>query len=258
MRSHAARFVFEAQVGARANPASNKRKASVNSELRATRCTLLNGRTDDRLWKIIASGAAWGIGMSAAGNYGSAHGSACFALLLWLMSLSTPCWSQESGYDGPTFNKGLWLFQRSTEYVTRHWLLPNARRITAAPAVVRCVDPTEAMIETFRPVSIGACHPRLPTKQKNTFVFAKRCDYLGPVKTILDVLSRTEYRETNEMLVGAAHRRDVVVARRIGDCEPVPELGNANLQSTGFSSSGAERWTVDSIQEMSSPIQNEH
>src|SRR6187455_3029896 len=98
-------------------------------------------------------------------------------LILAVLPMGQQAWA----YDGPTFSKGLWLFQRSTEFVTKHWVLPNARRVKVEQPVVRCVNPTEAMMETFRPVSIGACQSTQPERQKNTFIFAKRCDYLGPV-----------------------------------------------------------------------------
>src|SRR5690349_15456021 len=73
------------------------------------------------------------------------------SLVAGLLLTALPMGQQALAYDGPTFNKGMWLFQRSTEYVTKHWILPNARRVKVEQPVVRCVNPTEAMIETFRP-----------------------------------------------------------------------------------------------------------
>src|SRR6187200_889200 len=107
--------------------------------------------------------------------------------ILALVVFVLACGESVQAYDGPTFSKGMWLFQRSTEFVTKHWVLPNARRVKVEQPVVRCVNPTEAMIETFRSVSIGACQSTPPERKKNTFVFAKRCDYLGPVKTVISV-----------------------------------------------------------------------
>ena len=151
------------------------------------------------------------------------------SLVAGLLLSALPMGAQPLAYDGPTFSKGLWLFQRSTEFVTKHWVLPNARRVKVEPPVVRCVNPTEAMMETFRQVSIGACQSTRPERQKNTFTFAKRCDYLGPVKTVISVESDTAYRETNELLTSASPKRDIVVARRLGDCGSTPDLGTAAL-----------------------------
>ena len=88
------------------------------------------------------------------------------------------------------------------------WIFPNARRIKVERAVVRCVNPTEAMIETFRQVSIGSCASTLPEKQRTAFFFAKRCDYLGPVKTLISVESETAYVETNETIGSSPRKRD--------------------------------------------------
>ena len=151
------------------------------------------------------------------------------SLIAGLILSALPMGEQPLAYDGPTFSKGMWLFQRSTEFVTKHWVLPNARRVKLEQPVVRCVNPTEAMIETFRQVSIGACQSTKPERQKNAFIFAKRCDYLGPVKTVITVESETAYRETNELLTSASPKRDIVVARRLGDCGSTPDLGSAAL-----------------------------
>ncbi len=162
-------------------------------------------------------------------------------LVAGLILAALPIAQQARAYDGPTFSKGLWLFQRSTEFVTKHWVLPNARRVKVEQPVVRCVNPTEAMIETFRPVSIGACQSTAPEKKKNTFVFAKRCDYLGPVKTVITIESDAAYRETNELLTGASPKRDIVVARRLGDCGMAVDLNSAALAAKA-----AEALTPDS------------
>jgi hypothetical protein len=139
-------------------------------------------------------------------------------LVVGLCLVMTPLGSQPRAYDGPTFEKGLWLFQRSTEFITRHWVLPNARRIKVEPAQIRCVNPTEAMVEIFRPVRIGSCESSVPEKRNQNFIFAKRCDYLGPVKTVISVESGVAYRETNETLSSGSPKKDIIVARRVGDC----------------------------------------
>src|SRR5689334_3127940 len=88
------------------------------------------------------------------------------SLVAGLVLSALPMGEQSLAYDGPTFSKGMWLFQRSTEFVTKHWVLPNARRVKVEQPVVRCVNPTEAMIETFRPVNVGACQSTLPERKK--------------------------------------------------------------------------------------------
>jgi len=87
------------------------------------------------------------------------------------------------------------------------------------------------MIETFRQVSIGSCTSTLPEKQKTTFLFAKRCDYLGPVKTLISVESETAYVETNET-IGSSPKKEIVKARRIRDCGTVAEIPDAAAYAT--------------------------
>ena len=176
-------------------------------------------------------------GSSQTGRFKNSLG---ISLVAGLILSALPMGEQPMAYDGPTFSKGLWLFQRSTEFVTKHWVLPNARRVKLEQPVVRCVNPTEAMMETFRSVSIGACQSTRPERQKNTFVFAKRCDYLGPVKTVITVESETAYRETNELLTSASPKRDIVVARRLGDCGSTPDLGSASLGAKAIEALASE------------------
>lgn len=174
------------------------------------------------------------------------HRSFATSLFAGLLLSVLPLNGQLQAYDGPSFTKGLWLFQRSTEFVTQHWVLPNARRVKVEQPVARCVNPTEAMIETFRAVNIGSCQSTSPTRQKNTFVFAKRCDYLGPVKTVITVESETAYRETNELLAGKSPKRDIVVARRIGDCGTTPDMGTADLGAAARETLAAEATRFES------------
>jgi hypothetical protein len=135
---------------------------------------------------------------------------------------ATQMQGQTQGYDGPQFTQGLWRFERSVEVSSRNSSLPNTSHMRVQPAVVRCVDPTQAMKETFRPASVGSCHSAAPEKSRNTYSFAKRCDHMGPVKTVISVESATAYRETNELL-GPMAKKETVVARRIGECGTTPD-----------------------------------
>lgn len=149
----------------------------------------------------------------------------CTGLLSLLFVL--PLAAQSQGYDGPVFAKGLWSFERSLEVSSRTAETPRSKHVRVDPTMTRCVDPTEAMKETFRSVSIGQCQPTAPEKGKNTYRFAKRCDHLGPVTTTIAIESPTAYREINETLAPAAPKKETVVARRVGDCGSVAERGTA-------------------------------
>ena len=85
--------------------------------------------------------------------------------------------------------------------------------------MTRCVDPSDAMRETFRPASVGNCRSAQPQLDGNRYVFPLRCDYMGPVKTVISVENDAAYTETNELSVGNLPKKETVVARRIGDCK---------------------------------------
>jgi hypothetical protein len=145
--------------------------------------------------------------------------------LVSILSVS-PLGAELQAYDGPTFSRGMWRFERSLEVSSRNTEIPNSKHVRYDPAVTRCVDPTQAMKETFRPVTVGTCQSSPPEKEKNTYRFAKRCDYLGPVTTTISIESATAYREINEMLAGPP-KKETVVARRIGDCGAVADRGTS-------------------------------
>ncbi len=68
--------------------------------------------------------------------------------------------------------------------------------------MTRCVDPTHAMKATFSSASIGSCHSSRPEKVSNKYIFANRCDYMGPVSTVITVQSDEAYTEVNQVTVG--------------------------------------------------------
>jgi hypothetical protein len=131
----------------------------------------------------------------------------------------------EEGLGGPTFRKGLWKFVRTLEIVSHS----NVRQKLLEGEVTRCVDPTHAMKATFSSARVGNCHSSKPEKVNNRYIFSNRCDYMGPVSTVITVQSAEAYTEVNELKVGVP-RKDLVVARRIGDCqEDHAALGEPDL-----------------------------
>ena len=121
--------------------------------------------------------------------------------------------SAEDGFGGPTFRKGLWKFVRTLEIVTQS----NGHQKLLEREMTRCVDPTHAMKATFSSAPVGSCHSSKPQKVNNRYTFANRCDYMGPVSTVITVHSDEAYTEVNEIRIGLP-RKDLVVARRVGDC----------------------------------------
>jgi hypothetical protein len=138
-------------------------------------------------------------------------------------------------FEGPSFQQGMWAFERTLENVGPSSRLPNAT-FASKQEMLRCVDPTEAMKETFRSSNIGDCHSARPEKIDNRYVFSLRCDFTGPVRTEIEVGSDSGYTETNETAAGKYVKREIVIAHRVGDCgapkEPEFELNSASRKVT--------------------------
>jgi len=135
------------------------------------------------------------------------------------LTISAPLLSSqafaEEGFGGPSFRKGLWKFVRTLEIVSHS---SNGRQKLIEREMTRCVDPTMAMKATFASAPVGNCHSSKPEKVNNRYIFSNRCDYMGPVSTVITVHSDEAYTEVNEITVGQLPRKDLVIAKRIGDC----------------------------------------
>src|SRR4051812_35700024 len=136
------------------------------------------------------------------------------ALILAAPLLSSHAFADEA-FGGPTFRKGLWRFVRTLEIVKPQ----NIRQKLLEREMTRCVDPTHAMKATFSSAPVGNCHSARPEKVNNKYIFSNRCDYMGPVSTVITVQSAEAYTELNEINVGRLPRQDLVIAKRIGDCQ---------------------------------------
>ena len=136
--------------------------------------------------------------------------------------------AKAEGFEGPSFRKGMWHFVRTLELVahrkTKYRLLERE--------MTRCVDPTVAMKATFSSPPVGNCVSSKPQKSDNKYTFSNRCDFMGPVSTIITVNSDESYTEVNELTVGKLPRTELVVAHRIGDCqEDVQNFGKASASA---------------------------
>jgi hypothetical protein len=128
----------------------------------------------------------------------------------------TPSPSKAEGFEGPSFRRGLWHFVRTMELITHQ----NNRHRILEREMTRCVDPTVAMKATFASPPVGNCVSAKPEKTSgNRYFFANRCDYMGPVSTVITVQSDEAYTEVNELSVGKLPRVESVIANRVGDCQ---------------------------------------
>jgi len=131
--------------------------------------------------------------------------------------LGSPTTINAEEFGGPSFQRGMWAFERTLEHIGPSSRLPNAT-FASRQDMLRCVDPTEAMKETFRSSNVGDCHSVKPDKIDNRYVFSLRCDFMGPVRTVIEVKGDSAYTETNEAAAGKFLKRETVIAHRVGDC----------------------------------------
>jgi hypothetical protein len=139
----------------------------------------------------------------------------CFCVVISFF-LVGPFLSQAKAeeFNGPNFRKGMWHFVHTLELVVS---ARNRQRLFKRE-MTRCVDPTQAMKVTFSSASVGNCVSAKPERTDNTYIFSNRCDYMGPVRTVITVQGDEAYTEINELTVGDLPKMDLVVAHRVGDC----------------------------------------
>src|SRR5262245_32285432 len=113
---------------------------------------------------------------------------------------ATPARVTAGDVEQPSFRQGLWRFQRTIERIhgpsEPNSLLPKQQ-------MVRCADPSVAMKGIFASPPVGKCVSSKPVLTQNRYVFAIRCDYMGPVRTEIIVDNDASYIEVNELKVGS-------------------------------------------------------
>ena len=162
----------------------------------------------------------------------------CFSFVTALIVASPVTPSRADPFEGPSFRRGMWHFVRTVDLV----LHKKAKQRLVKRELTQCVDPTLAMIATFSSPSVGSCVSAKAQKFDNSYLFSNRCDFMGPVSTVITVHSDEAYTELNEATAGLP-KSELVVARRIGDCVEGPEIpretsvplqSGGNIEITGF------------------------
>ncbi len=166
----------------------------------------------------------------------------CFSFVTALIVASPITPSRADPFEGPSFRRGMWHFVRTVDLI----LHKKTKQRLAQRELTQCVDPTHAMIATFASPSVGNCVSAKAQKFDNNYLFSNRCDFMGPVSTVITVHSDEAYTELNEATVGLA-KSELVVARRIGDCQEGPE----SPEATSVSPQSAERREITGFAETS-------
>ena len=150
----------------------------------------------------------------------------CLSFVTALIIASPITQTRADPFEGPSFRRGMWHFVRTVDLLHEKTKQRLLRR-----ELTQCVDPTHAMIATFASPSVGNCVSAKAQKFDSSYLFSNRCDFMGPVSTVITVHSDEAYTELNEATVGLL-KSELVVARRIGDCQEGPE----NPKETSVSS----------------------
>jgi len=88
---------------------------------------------------------------------------------------------------------------------------------SSSRAKPHCVDPGNAA-KASRPIFLGNCQVRRTEANDNDYVTLTTCGAGAPIRTEIRVESDTAYTAIHEGKIGARTTKDIVVARRIGDC----------------------------------------
>lgn len=114
--------------------------------------------------------------------------------------------------DPPAFRKGMWEFNRTVDSGTA-----KSQTMTTK----ECTDPTDDMKKQDDMLTKAGCKMSPVTKSGNSYSFTSQCSIQGvdlQSKSVLSVESDAAYTVNVESQQGGQITKEVLVARRIGDC----------------------------------------
>ena len=145
--------------------------------------------------------------------------------MLWCMLL----WASGSVAQGdstapdelPTFKPGMWSFSLT---VNRY-----GEKNPQVHTMTRCADPGEEIRSKWRSLAAQSCKFSPITHTGNTWSYSSSCHNQGhtvSLKSLIIVDKEGSYRAESQSHTETQASREIVVARRVGDC-PGPGAGTA-------------------------------
>jgi len=136
-----------------------------------------------------------------------------FGTLLCAIAASAACGADAAPAGLPAFRPGLWSFSLTVNrYGEKN---PQVRTMT------RCADPGEEIRKKWLNLAAQACKFSPVTHTGNTYSYSSSCDSQGrqlQMKSVIVVDSDDSYRVDSQSHTLTQASREIVVARRVGDC----------------------------------------
>lgn len=141
---------------------------------------------------------------------GTRGGAAVWAVLAMVASMA----GLAAADVWPVLRRGQWEFVRTIE-------TPGAPGKPKVVTTTECTDPVEDMTQQNAMLSKSGCRFTPVVKAGNTYTFSAECTmpgYSGRSKSVMTVESDSAYTVNVESTSGADTTREVLRARRTGDC----------------------------------------
>ena len=116
--------------------------------------------------------------------------------------------------DMPNFRKGMWEFKRTVDNADR----PGKPQTTETK---KCTNPSEDMKRQKEMLSKAGCKFAPVSKSGNSYSFTTDCNIQGVAgqsKSLITVENDSAYSVKVESRMGAQVTKEVLLARRTGDC----------------------------------------
>lgn len=116
--------------------------------------------------------------------------------------------------DMPTFRQGMWEFNRTIQNT-------DGPGKSQTMTVKKCTSPTEDMKKQNEMLTKGGCQLSSVSKKGNTYSFTADCKIQGVAvqsKSIMTVENDSAYSVKVESRSAAQDTKEVLLARRTGDC----------------------------------------
>jgi hypothetical protein len=130
------------------------------------------------------------------------------AMAVGLATLGPVCRAEEL----PQFRKGVWEFNRTMAG-------PSGR--TQTVATKKCTSPTDDMKKQNDMLAKAGCKFSAVTRSGSSYTFTSQCSVQGvsaQSKSVISVDSDAAYKVDVESQQGGEKIKEILVARRIGDC----------------------------------------